>query len=155
MLSATEQKLLDALEPRAHEDDLEIVTVEVVGSKKAPTIRIYLDTLEGITFDEITQAQSWVNEIMDELDPFPGAYTLEVSSPGVDRPLRTPEHFARFAGEQVYVTTTKPIDGRSRFNALLVGYENDCVELELDGERVAIPYDMLKKAHVKGVIEFR
>ncbi len=155
MLSAIEQKLLDALQPRASQDGLEIVTVEVVGSRKAPTIRIYLDTPQGITFDEITQAQSWVNEVMDELDPFPGAYTLEVSSPGVDRPLRTPGHFERFAGEQVYITTTKPIDGRSRFNALLKGYENDCVMLELEGETVAIPYDMLKKAHVKGVIEFR
>ena len=155
MLSATEQKLLDALEPRATQEGLEIVTVEVVGSRKSPTIRVYLDTVEGITFDQITQAQSWINEIMDEIDPFPGAYVLEVSSPGIDRPLRTPEHFARFAGEEIYLMTTKPIEGRSRFNAALKGFENDNVMVEYEGNDLAIPYSMIKKAHVKGVIEFR
>ena len=109
MLSSKEASLLAALEPRAADEGIEIVTVEVVGSRKAPTIRVYLDTPEGITFEEITTAQAWVNEIMDELDPFPGAYTLEVSSPGIDRPLRTPEHFARFAGDEVYVMTTSPV----------------------------------------------
>ena len=89
MLSSKEASLLAALEPRAEAEGIEIVTVEVVGSRKAPTIRVYLDTPEGIAFEDITAAQVWVNEIMDEIDPFPGAYTLEVSSPGIDRPLRT------------------------------------------------------------------
>ena len=100
MLSAKERRLLEALEPLATAHDVEIVTVEVVGSRKAPTIRVYLDCDGGIGFDELAASQKWVNELMDELDPFPGAYTLEVSSPGIDRPLRTPEHFQRFAGER-------------------------------------------------------
>lgn len=156
MLSSKEASLLAALEPRANQDGIEIVTVEVVGSRKAPTIRVYLDKPEGIAFDDITASQVWVNEIMDELDPFPGAYTLEVSSPGIDRPLRTPEHFARFAGDEVYVMTTKPVDGSSRFTGILKGYDEDGanVLLEVDGAEVALPYDLLKKAHVKGVITF-
>lgn len=156
MLSSKEASLLAALEPRAAAEGVEIVTVEVVGSRKAPTIRVYLDTSEGITFEQITEAQAWVNEIMDEIDPFPGAYTLEVSSPGIDRPLRTPEHFARFAGEEVYVTTTAPIDGRSRFNARLDGFDTDIssVMLDVDGASVVVPISDIKKAHVKGVIDF-
>ena len=157
MLSSKEASLLAALEPRAADEGIEIVTVEVVGSRKAPTIRVYLDTPEGITFEEITTAQAWVNEIMDELDPFPGAYTLEVSSPGIDRPLRTPEHFARFAGDEVYVMTTSPIDGRSRFNARLCGFDEGkgCVELSMeDGAKTDVPLGDIKKAHVKGVIDF-
>lgn len=156
MLSSKEASLLAALEPRAAAEGVEIVTVEVVGSRKAPTIRVYLDTPEGITFEQITEAQAWVNEIMDEIDPFPGAYTLEVSSPGIDRPLRTPEHFARFAGEEVYVMTTAPIDGRSRFNARLDGFDADTsgVMLDMDGASVAVPLSDIKKAHVKGVIDF-
>ena len=156
MLSSKEASLLAALEPRAEAEGIEIVTVEVVGSRKAPTIRVYLDTPEGIAFEDITAAQVWVNEIMDEIDPFPGAYTLEVSSPGIDRPLRTPEHFARFAGEEVYVMTASPIDGRSRFSARLVGFdfESNAVKLELDGEELAVPLNDVKKAHVKGVIDF-
>lgn len=157
MLSSKEASLLAALEPRAADEGIEIVTVEVVGSRKAPTIRVYLDTPEGISFEEITTAQAWVNEIMDEIDPFPGAYTLEVSSPGIDRPLRTPEHFARFSGEEVYVMTTSPIDGRSRFNARLCGFDEstNCVQLAVEGEeQIAVPLSDIKKAHVKGVIDF-
>ena len=78
MLTAKEQSLLEALEAQAAEHDIEIVTVEVAGAKKAPTIRIYIDTPEGVSFDELSGAQVWINDIMDELDPFPGAYTLEV-----------------------------------------------------------------------------
>ena len=157
MLSAKEAELLAALEPRAGAEGVEVVTVEVVGSRKAPTIRVYLDTPDGITFDQITEAQAWINDIVDELDPFPGAYTLEVSSPGIDRPLRTPEHFARFAGDQVYLTTTEPLDGRSRFTANLAGFDADAkaVLLDVEGARVSVPYDIVKKAHVKGVVEFR
>lgn len=78
----------------------------------------------GISFDELARTQAWVGDVMDELDPFPGAYMLEVSSPGIDRPLRTPEHFARFAGETVTVKTTGPIDGRSSFTGELLGFED-------------------------------
>lgn len=157
MLSAKEASLLAALEPRAEQEGIEIVTVEVVGSRKAPTIRVYLDTAEGIAFDEITAAQAWVNEIMDELDPFPGAYTLEVSSPGIDRPLRTPEHFARFAGEEVYLMTKEPVNGSSRFNATLAGFDEEAqaVLVDREGERIELPLSLLKKAHVKGVIDFK
>ena len=90
MLGKKEQQLLDALAPRAAEEGVEIVTVEVAGAKKAPTIRVYIDVEGGVSFDELSAAQAWINDLMDELDPFPGAYTLEVSSPGIDRPLRTP-----------------------------------------------------------------
>ncbi len=157
MLTAKERSLLEALEGRALQEGMEIVTVEIVGSRKAPTIRVYLDTPEGVSFDQIAVAQAWVNEIIDEIDPFPGAYTLEVSSPGIDRPLRTPEHFSRFAGEQAYVVTDGPIDGRSRFTGELLGFDDDsqCVLLDLEGESVRIPLASIKKAHVKGVVEFR
>ena len=80
---------------------------------------------------------------------------LEVSSPGIDRPLRTPEHFARFAGETVTVKTTGPIDGRSSFTGELLGFEDGCVMVAADGAgTLRIPYDNIKKARVKGTIDF-
>ena len=121
MLTTKEASLLAALEPRAIEEGIEIVTIEVVGSRKAPTIRVYIDTEQGIVFDDIAAAQAWINEILDEIDPFPGAYTLEVSSPGIDRPLRTRGHFEAAVGEQVYATCSEPVDGRSRFTGTLLG----------------------------------
>ena len=147
MLTAKEQKLLDALEPTAAASGVEIVTLEIMGSKKAPTIRVFIDTEEGVSFDELASAQ-------DEIDPFPGAYMLEVSSPGIDRPLRTKEHFARFAGEQVVVKTSSPIDGRSSFTGTLEGVEGDDVIVEVDGSRIAIGYSLIKRAHVVGAVDF-
>ncbi len=154
MLTGKEKALLAALEPRAASEGVEIVTVEVVGAKKAPTIRVYIDTEEGIGFDELMATQAWVGELMDELDPFPGAYMLEVSSPGIDRPLRTPEHFQRFAGEEAVVKTRGPLDGRSSFTGTLKGFEDDEVLIEVDGNTVAIPFDQIKRARIKGTVDF-
>lgn len=154
MLNAKERKLFDALEPHAKAHDMEIVTIEVVGSRKAPTIRVYLDCEGGIGFDELSSAQEWVNEVMDELDPFPGAYTLEVSSPGIDRPLRTLEHFSRFAGEKAQLTLTQPYQGRAKWTGKLEGVNDADVLLLVDGIVEEIPYDSIKKAHVIGTIDF-
>ena len=154
MLSGKERQLLDALSPRAEAEGVEIVTVEIVGAKKAPTIRVFIDTPGGVGFDELASAQAWINAIMDELDPFPGAYSLEVSSPGIDRPLRTLEHFARFAGQTAVVKTSRPLDGCTSFAGAIVSAEGDEVVLDVDGEHVAIPFDGIKRAHLKGAIDF-
>ena len=154
MLSAKEQAILRALEPQAQQEGIEVVTVEVVGAKKSPTIRVYIDTPEGVSFDELSQAQSWIDGIVEQLDPFPGAYMLEVSSPGIDRPLRTPEHFNRFAGETVNIKTRGPIEGRSSFTGTLEGFADGAVRLSVDEQPVAIPYDVIKKARVKGTVDF-
>lgn len=154
MLNAKERKLLEALEPQANAHGLEVVTVELIGSRKAPTIRVYLDCEGGIGFDELAASQKWVGELMDELDPFPGAYTLEVSSPGIDRPLRTPQHFERFAGEKVQVTLTQPFEGRSKWTGILKGMGEGAVLIEVDDGQYPLPFDRIKKAHVIGTIDF-
>lgn len=154
VLTAKERKLLEALEPRAAQEGVEIVTLEVVGAKKSPTIRVYIDTENGVSFDELSSAQSWINDIMDAIDPFPGAYMLEVSSPGIDRPLRTLDHFARFAGETAQVKTVSAVQGRSMWTGVIVGVESQNVVLDVDGERVELPLEGIKRAHVKGVIDF-
>ena len=154
VLTKREQSLLDALEPHALAEGIEIVTLEIVGSKKAPTIRVYIDTEDGVGFDELSHAQAWINQLMDEIDPFPGAYMLEVSSPGIDRPLRTLEHFKRFAGDQAVIKTTSPIDGRSTFSGTLVGVEGESVLIEVEGIQRTIPYSTIKKANIKGTIVF-
>ena len=153
MLSKKEQQLLDALAPRAEQEGVEIVTVEVAGAKKAPTIRVYIDTPDGVSFDELSSAQAWINDLMDELDPFPGAYTLEVSSPGIDRPLRTAEHFARFVGDTA-VLKTQPVDGRGSWTGAIAAVEGDVVVLDVDGAEARIPMDTIKRAHLKGTIDF-
>ena len=134
MLTSKEQELFDALSPRALKENVEIVTIEVVGSKKAPTIRVYIDTEDGVSFDELTSAQAWINDIMDKLDPFPGAYTLEVSSPGIDRPLRTPEHFRAQTGNTVVVKTKQQVEGKTSFTGTVVSVDDDAVVLGCDAD---------------------
>lgn len=154
MLSRKEQQLLDALAPVAAQNGVEIVTVEVVGAKKSPTIRVYIDTPNGVGFDELASAHEWINEIMDRIDPFPGAYMLEVTSPGIDRPLRTPEHFERFAGETAIVVLRGPYEGRAKWTGKLVGFEEGDVLLEVDGIVEHLPYDDIKKANIRGTFDF-
>lgn len=154
MLSAKEQKLLCALESASPDKDLEIVTLEIVGAKKSPIIRVYIDTPNSVSFSELSEAQDWIGKIIEDIDPFPGAYTLEVSSPGIDRPLRTEDHFKRFAGEEVRVRLVAPIDGSRNFRGQLLGICDDVISIEVDNSTVEIPYSNIQRANVIGKIEF-
>lgn len=153
MLSKKELQLIAALDPRAQQEGVEIYTVEVVGAKKAPTIRVLIDTPDGVSFDELTSSQVWINEIMDDLDPFPGAYTLEVSSPGIDRPLCTLEHFERHVSQTVLVKA-QPQDGRGSWTGIILKVQGGVVTLDVDGVSVDIPFDTIKRARLKGTIDF-
>lgn len=154
MLTAKEQKLLDALEPRAVDEGIEIVHIEIAGAKKAPVIRVYIDAEGGVSFDELSAAQAWIGQMMDDIDPFPGAYTLEVSSPGIDRPLRTREHFARFAGSRAQVRTIAPLDGRSNFKGTLEGVDGDAVRIGTEEGSFSIPFADIKRANLIGEVHF-
>jgi len=154
VLTAKEKSLLGALEPTAREMGIEIVTIEVAGARKAPTIRVFIDTPEGVSFDQLSGAQAWINRIMDEIDPFPGAYTLEVSSPGIDRPLRTPDHFNRFVGERVQVSCTESVDGRSKWTGILEGCREGEVVVRVDDGEVVLKLENIKRACIKGTIDF-
>lgn len=154
LLTAREQKLLDAIEPVASENDVEVVTVEVIGAKKSPVVRVYIDAEGGVSFQELTSAQEWLGELMDRIDPFPGAYTLEVSSPGIDRPLRTPEHFARFVGEEARIRCEAPVDGLSNFKGVLASADDDAVTIEADGVSHVVPYGNIRRANLVGKVEF-
>jgi len=98
-------KLVDILEPEAEKHGYELVAVEQSGGRHTPVIRVLLDREDGVDLEAITIANRWVTELFDELDPINGPYTLEVSSPGIDRPLRKLSDFDRFAGETVTVKT--------------------------------------------------
>lgn len=152
-MTKKEQQLLDALSEPAAQHEVEIVTVEVIGATKAPVIRVYIDTEEGVSFKELSESQEWIGELMDRIDPFPGAYTLEVSSPGIDRPLRTSAHFTRFAGEEAKVRTVQPLDGRSNFKGSIVSADESGVTLSIDGADVTIPFESIRRANLVGKID--
>ena len=111
-------------------------------------LRLYIDAAAGITLDDCERVSRAVSEVLDAEDPIPGQYTLEVSSPGLERPLRTAQHFARFVGETVSVETVQAIEGRRRFKGALTAAGADTVEVEVDGKRWTLPLGGIRKAHL-------
>ena len=150
--SGIEQQIIDALEARAAERGVDVVDVEVVGATKAPCVRVRIDhadeSLPTITLDEVTEETEWISAALDELDPIPSSFTLEVSSPGLARPLRKPRDFERFAGSTVALSLV-PGEGRRRYTGTLLGIEDGTVSLEVDGERVELPFDDVRKCTIK------
>jgi ribosome maturation factor RimP len=146
-------RLTALLEPAAADHGLELVAVEIAGGKGTPVVRVLLEREGGIDIDAIAGASRWISELFDAEDPIKGAYTLEVSSPGIDRPLVKRADFERFVGENVNLKVTIG-DKRKSWQGVLLGMEGDDVVLEVDGERVKVPYDTVQKARLKGVVDF-
>ena len=102
----------------------------------------------GIGVDDCAQVSREVSALLDVEDPIASAYTLEVSSPGSDRVLRTRAHFNRFAGARVFVELKVPREGRKRYTGLLAAVNDAGVELEVDRQRVSVPFDEIEKARL-------
>jgi ribosome maturation factor RimP len=111
-------------------------------------LRLYIDAEAGITLDDCERVSRAVSEVLDAEDPIPGQYTLEVSSPGLERPLRTAQQFGRFAGETVAVETVQAMEGRRRFKGTLVAVGDGTIEVEVDGRRWTLPLSGIRKAHL-------
>ena len=111
-------------------------------------MRLYIDAPAGIGLEDCERVSHAVSDVLDAEDPIPGHYRLEVSSPGLDRVLRTPEHFARFVGSRIKVQLTLPIEGRRRFTGTLLAAGDDGVTLEVDGSRVLLAYQQIQKARL-------
>jgi len=142
-------ELIALLEPLAEQHGLELVTVEVAGGARHRIVRIYLDRQGGIDIDTIAAANPWLSDTLDSVERLAGPYTLEVSSPGIDRPLRTREHFERFAGSRAVLHTSTPIDGRSRLTGTLEGVEGHDVLLTVDGTEYRVPLGSIERARLK------
>ena len=126
----------------------EIWELEYSPARGNGCLRLYIDTEAGITLDDCERVSRAVSELLDASDPIPGQYTLEVSSPGLERPLRTAEQFGRFVGETVSVETVQAIEGRRRFKGALTAAGADTVEVEVDGKRWTLPLGGIRKAHL-------
>jgi ribosome maturation factor RimP len=139
------ERLVDALSPILESSGLELIDVVVGGSQ----VQVTVDRVGGIDLDGLAQANREVSRVLDELDPFPGRYTLEVSSPGLERRLRTPAHFVRAIGETVTVRTlADTVDVRRVRGVVSAADETGFV---LEGPEVPkgsmrIAYDQIERA---------
>lgn len=149
--------LLAALEAEAPRHGIDVVDVEVVGSAKAPTVRVRIDhedeDAEPITLDEVSENTSWISDLVDEADPIEGSYMLEVSSPGLARPLRRPRDFERFAGQTVSLTLDRS-EGRRRYTGTLEGIDEDGnVSVTTDEGTFSFALDEIKSCKLKPSFE--
>lgn len=126
---------------------LECLGVEYTPSHGNSLVRVYIDADDrAVTVDDCEAVSRQVSATLDVNDPIEGRYTLEVSSPGLDRPLYTPEHFARFAGQAAKLEVNLAIGGRRRFQGPIVAVENATIVLAQDGVPVRIEHDNIHKA---------
>jgi len=128
----------------------ELVLVRVMG-KERRTLQVMAEPIDRdrqMTVDDCAEISHAISAVLDVADPIAGAYALEVSSPGLDRPLVRPTDFARFAGEEVRLETGLPIEGRKRFTGTLRGLEGDDVLLESGGEVLRLPLPQVSKARL-------
>jgi ribosome maturation factor RimP len=124
-----------------------VVRVAMTGGRRA-TLQIMAERVDGqaMTVDDCADISRTVSALLDVADPIAGAYTLEVSSPGIDRPLVRREDFARFAGFEAKLEMSAPVAGRRRFRGKLLGVEGDAVRLMADGAAIDLPLNQVTRA---------
>jgi ribosome maturation factor RimP len=144
------ERLIALIEPVLVRLGYELVELEYAAGRSQAVVRIFIDKPEGITVEDCERVSREVAALLDVDDPIPTAYTLEVSSPGFDRLLRTPAHFERFVGSRVFVELKAPRAGRRRYTGTLQAVNATGIELEVDKQKVEVPFDEIGKARLAG-----
>ena len=141
-------KLTNLLSPLVEDLGYEFIGLEHGSNPKNPALVIYIDKADGIAVEDCEKVSREVAALLDVEDPIPGRYNLEISSPGMDRPLFTPEQFEQFAGEVVRISLYAPQDGRRKFKGKILGVEDDQVKLALDDSEVLLAMGNVAKARL-------
>lgn len=137
--------LTEAVTPLGYE----LLGVELNLSRGSGLVRVYIDHPErAITVDDCEAASHEISAALDLHDPISGRYRLEVSSPGLDRPLFKPAHYQRFIGERIKLSTMLPIGGRRRFTGVLLQADANGIELQTDANSERLSYPMIEKARL-------
>lgn len=145
----TNEELSALLAPAIADLGLELVGIEFSPNTAGSLMRIYIDEPErGVTIEDCERASREVSALLDVNDPVAGRYTLEVSSPGLERPLFTPAQFLRFAGNVAKVNTSLPLEGRRRFQGPIKAVDGDRITIEQDGKLVEIAHSNIAKARL-------
>jgi ribosome maturation factor RimP len=150
MANLDKESIGSIIERVAAREGLEVVHWETTGPRNHFVLRIYIDKPGGITHADCEVVSNHVGTLLDVEDLIPHQYTLEVSSPGIERGLYKPADYERFAGNRVRLKTSESINGQRNFRGKLLGINQDAVSLEADGVgRVEIPYDKIARANIE------
>ena len=138
----------DLVTPIIEKMGFEVVRVMTIGVQN-PTLQIMIErqNRKELTVDDCAAVSRAISEILDEKDPIDGNYSLEVSTPGIDRPLTKPEHFSRFAGYEAKVETDEPVEGRKRFKGKIISISpENVIRFAMDDKEYDIPFEAVAKA---------
>jgi ribosome maturation factor RimP len=146
--------LMRLLEPPIEALGFELVDIEFAQAGRGGVLRIFIDARAtedgpGITVDDCANVSHAVSQVLETEEPIKGHYTLEVSSPGFDRILRTHAHFERFLGERIFAELKLPIDGRRRYAGVLKSVGVDSIVVEVDGKAHSLPFERIQKARLR------
>jgi ribosome maturation factor RimP len=143
-------KVEEAAERVARSEGLELVEVEIKGQGGARLVRISIDKPAGVTHADCELVSDRLGQILDAEDCISGHYTLEVSSPGVERKLLKPQDYSRFKGKKAKITVREEVEGRRTWEGILAGFADGVISLETKpGETLRLPFDQVKKANLK------
>lgn len=147
---AVRDELTRLLESPIEALGFEFVGLEYLSNPKNRLVRVFIDRdPDGISVDDCAEVSREISAVLDVEDPISGQYALEVSSPGVERPLFVAEHYRQFAGERAVIHLFGPINGRRKLTGSLIGCEDDQVAIEVDGTRFEVPLDSIRRANLK------
>lgn len=149
------QRLQDILAPEVEALGYELWHLELQGSGNNRLLRLYIDAPDGIDLEDCEAVSRQVSAILDVQDPLPGRYRLEVSSPGLDRPLVTPAHFQRFVNQSVRVRLYAPQAGRRRLVGRNLGCVADALRLDCDGEVLLLPLAGIAAARLVSELDWQ
>lgn len=138
----------ELVKPYLEDNGFELVDVEYVTEGKNRFLRVYVDKEGGIDIEDCSAVSEYLSRRLDETDPIPDAYFLEVSSPGAERPLKKPRDFEQATGRHIYVTTYEPVEGRKEFEGTLSEYREDEIVVEVGRQTVAIPLNKVANARL-------
>jgi ribosome maturation factor RimP len=148
MSGTMREKLIELLEPLLTGFGFELVDIEFAPGRGSAHVTVYIDRPEGIVIEDCERCSREMSALLDVHDPIPQAYTLEVSSPGLDRVLRTPGHYERFSGARVLVELVAPRNGRRRYTGKLLKSDASGIEVEVDGQGVAAGYGEIARTRL-------
>ena len=151
MKSEIVDKVTEIVERAGRNEGIEAVEVELKGAGSARVLRIFIDKPAGVTHADCRNISEYVGTVLDMEDVIPGGrYTLEVSSPGVERKLSRPRDFERFAGQKAKLVLSEPIEGRKVWEGTLAGFADGVINLEpAPGESIPIPLTQVARANLK------
>jgi ribosome maturation factor RimP len=143
------EEIKAVVEPIVQSQGMELVDLEYQREGRGWVLRVFLDREGGITVENCAEASGEIGATLEVKDFIPNPYILEVSSPGLDRPLKKPEDFIKYQNHQIKLKTFEPIEGRKNFKGLLLGMETGKVRLEVESRVYEIPLQAISKANLE------